>query len=75
MRGAAIFDSVSAGVPEAVEAIDLAEARIGELSEGDFHALLTELTARDPLSAADTEVLALCLTESARRILRNTPAD
>ena len=75
MNGAAIFDSVSAGLPEALEAVELCRARLADLPDGDFRALLEELTARDPLTAADAEVLALCLTEATRRFLRTADSE
>ncbi len=75
MRGAAIYDTVSAGVPEAMEAFDLARQRVRDLSDDDFRTLAAELAEREPITAAETEILAICLSEGLARFLRATPAD
>ena len=75
MRGEAVFDAVSPGLPEALEAIALVRDRLRTLSDGDFRALLTELAEKDPINAVENELLALCLTESAARFVRLVPAD
>lgn len=75
MRGASIFDDVSEGISEALAAIERCRGRISDLTNADFRSLLEELAERDELTLPESEVLALCLSESAIRFIRNTPAD